>query len=74
MARCLETIDVLYGGCLFLCMLFRLCGGLLAYLLLKIVLFFSLGVLKYVVCLCKGCDECCVFVCIVACGPVGARV
>ena len=22
---------------------------------------FSLGVLKYVVCLCKGCDECCVF-------------
>ena len=28
--------------------------------LLKIV-FFSLGVLKYVVCLCKGCDGCCVF-------------
>ena len=25
------------------------------------VVFFSLGVLKYVVCLCKGCDECCVF-------------
>ena len=23
--------------------------------------FFSLGVLKYVVCLCKGCDGCCVF-------------
>ena len=22
--------------------------------------FFSLGVLKYVVCLCKGCDGCCV--------------
>ena len=22
---------------------------------------FSLGVLKYVVCLCKGCDGCCVF-------------
>ena len=22
---------------------------------------FRLGVLKYVVCLCKGCDECCVF-------------
>ena len=22
---------------------------------------FSLGVLKYVVCLCKGCDRCCVF-------------
>ena len=27
--------------------------------LLKIV--FSLGVMKYVVCLCKGCDGCCVF-------------
>ena len=29
--------------------------------LLKIVCFFSLGVLKYVVCLCRGCDGCCVF-------------
>ena len=28
--------------------------------LLKIV-FFSLGVLKYVVCLCSGCDGCCAF-------------
>ena len=27
--------------------------------------FLSLGVLKYVVCLCRGCDGCCVFVCIV---------
>ena len=27
----------------------------------KIVCFFSLGVLKYVVCLCSGCDGCCVF-------------
>ena len=25
------------------------------------MVFFSLGVLKYVVCLCKGCDGCCVF-------------
>ena len=29
--------------------------------LLKIVFFESLGVLKYVVCLCKGYDGCCVF-------------
>ena len=36
--------------------------------------FFCLGVLKYVVCLCKGCDGCCVFVCIVTCGAVRARV
>ena len=33
---------------------------------------FSLGVLKYVVCLCRGCDGCCV--CIVRRGAVGARV
>ena len=35
---------------------------------------FSLGVLKYMVCLCKGCDGCCVFCCIVTRGAVGARV
>ena len=37
-------------------------------------MFFSLGVLKYVVCLCKGCDGCYVFACIVTRGAVGARV
>ena len=26
----------------------------------------------YVVCLCSGCDGCCVFVCIVICGAAGA--
>ena len=36
--------------------------------------FYSLGVLKYVVCLCKGCDGCCVFVCIVTRGDVSVRV
>ena len=35
---------------------------------------FSLGVMKYGVCLCKGCDACCVFVCIVMRGAVGAHV
>ena len=35
---------------------------------------FSLGVLKYVVCLCKGCDGCCVSVCIVTRVAVGADV
>ena len=35
---------------------------------------FFLGVLKYVVCLCRGCDGCCVFVCIVRRITVGARV
>ena len=35
-----------------------LCSGPL----LKIVFFFSLEVLKYVVCLCRGCDGCFLFV------------
>ena len=35
---------------------------------------FSLGVLMYVVGLCKGCDGCCVSVCIVKRGAVDARV
>ena len=35
---------------------------------------FSLGVLKYVVCLCKGCAGCCVSDCIMTRGAVGARV
>ena len=30
--------------------------------LLKIMSFFSLGVLKYVECLCRGCDGCFMFV------------
>ena len=34
--------------------------GMFVVELLKVV-FFSLGVLKYVVCLCKECDGCCVF-------------
>ena len=36
--------------------------------------FLSLGVLKYIVCLCKGCVGRCVSVCIVTRGAVGARV
>ena len=34
--------------------------------------FYSFGVLKYVVCLCRGCDGCCI--CIVRRGAVGVRV
>ena len=36
--------------------------------------FFSLGVLKYVVCLCRGCDGCCVFFLCCDGVAVGARV
>ena len=34
----------------------------------------SLGVLKYVLCLCKGCDRYCVIVCIGTRGAVGSRI
>ena len=63
-ARCLETID----RCIWLMFVFMsvvvtvwesVGMFVLLPLLLKIV-FFSLGVLKYVVCLCKGCDGSCV--------------
>ena len=37
-------------------------------------MFCGLGVLKYVACLCKGCDAYCVFVCILTRGAVGVRV
>ena len=36
--------------------------------------FLSLGVLKYVVSVCEGCDGCCVFVYILTHGAVGACV
>ena len=42
--------------------------------LLNIVGSLSLGVLKYVVCLCSGCDGCCVFFRTVRRGAVGAPV
>ena len=36
-------------------------GMFVVYRPLLKILFFSLGVMKYVVCLCRGCDGCCVF-------------
>ena len=36
--------------------------------------FLRVGLLKYVVRLCSGCDICCVSVCIVRHGAVGARI
>ena len=53
-ARCLETIDVcIWHMFVFMSVVVTVAG-------VKIV-FFSLGMLKYVVCLCRGCDGCCVF-------------
>ena len=37
------------------------------------IVFFSLGVFKYVVCLCMECDGCFFSVCIVRCGVACAR-
>ena len=64
-ARYLETIDVcLWRKFVFMSVVVTVWGSVgmfvLQRLLLKIVLF-SLGVSKYVVCLCKGCDGCRVF-------------
>ena len=57
-----------YGACLFYvccsdCV--GVCGNVCCVVAVVKDSVFSLGVLKYVVCLCKGCDGCCVFVCIV---------
>ena len=54
-----------YGACLFLCLLsdcVEVCGNV-CYVaaVAKNSVFFSLGVLKDVVCLCRGCDGCYVF-------------
>ena len=63
--RCLETIDVCIWR-MFVCMsvVMTVWGSVGMFVvwqpLLKIV-FFSLGVLKYVVRLCRGCDGCCIF-------------
>ena len=65
MARCLETIDV----CIWHMFVFYVCcsdcvdvrGNVCCVAAVVKDIVFNLGVLKYVVCLCKGCDEWCVF-------------
>ena len=53
-----------YGACFFkICCsdCVGVCGNICCVAAVVKDSIFSLGVLKYVVCLCKGCDECCVF-------------
>ena len=50
-ARCTETIDVCIW-CMF---------DFMSVVVIVKDRIFSLVVLKYIVCLCKGCDGCCVF-------------
>ena len=63
-----------YGACLFYvccsdCV--GVCGNVCCVAaVVKNSVFFSLGVLKYVVCLCRGCDGCCVFCLSDACSSI----
>ena len=61
-ARCLETIDVcIWRMFVFMSVVVGFCGNVCCVAVVVKNRFFSLGVLKYVVCLCRGCDGCCVF-------------
>ena len=64
-ARCLETIDVCIWRMLVSLADVRTVWGSKGMFVvqrpLQTILYFSLGVLKYVVCLCSGCDGCCIF-------------
>ena len=64
MDRCLETIYIcIWRMFVFMSVVVTVWGSVRMFVvyrpLLKIV-FFNLGMLKYVLCLCKGCDGCCV--------------
>ena len=59
-ARCLETIDVCIWR-MFVVIVWVSVGMFVVLRPLLKMVFFSLGVLKYVVCLCKGCDGCWIF-------------
>ena len=78
-ARCLETIDVCIW-CMFVFMpvvviVWGVCGNVCCVAtVVKDSGFLSLGVLKYVVCLCKGMMDVVFFVYIVTRGAVDARV
>ena len=66
--RCMYMVQ----ACFYVC-----CGdcvGVCGYVCCVAAVVKDRGVVMYVVCLCKGCDGCCVFVCIVTPGAVGARV
>ena len=65
-ARFLETIYVcIWCMFVFMSVVVTVSGSLGMFVVYSAVVedsgFLSLGVLKYVICLCKGCDGCCVF-------------
>ena len=63
MARCLETIDVCIWHMFFMSVvvIVGVCGNVCCVAAVDKIVFFSRGLLKYDVCLCSGCDGCCVF-------------
>ena len=66
-ARCIETIYIctyMVHVCFYVCCSYcvGVCGNVCCVAAIVKNSFFSLGVLKYVVCLCKGCDGCFLFV------------
>ena len=70
--RCMYMAHVCFYVCCSDCV--GVCGNVCCVAAVVKDSVFSLGVLKYVVCLCRVCDGCCVSVCIVTRGAVGARV
>ena len=62
-ARCLETIGVcVWHMFVFMSVVVTVCGNVCCVAaVVENSGFLSLGVLKYVVSLCRGCDGCCVF-------------
>ena len=65
-ARCLETIDVcIWRMFVLMPVVVTMWGSVVMFVvyrpMLKTVGSLSLGVFKYVVCLCRGCDGCCIF-------------
>ena len=74
-ARCLESIDVcIWRMFVFMSVVMTVwgsCGNVCCVASVVKIVFLAL---KYVVCLCKECDGCCVFCLYVTRGSVGARV
>ena len=70
--RCMYMAHVCFYVCCSDCV--GVCGNVCCVAAVVKDSVFSLVVLKYVVCSCKGCDFCVFSVCIVTRGAVGARV
>ena len=64
MARCIETISIYMAHVCFMYVIVQcgVCGNVCCVAaVVDDSVFYSFGVLKHVVCLCKECDGCCVF-------------